>query len=140
MKSLNAYLKSPFEKAKQKPQEVFVVVKPGFIDKANKIIDIFAEQGFLFKQMRTKQLTLNEVKQMYKVHSKEDFYDRLCKYMASGPCLGIIFDATGVEKPFTKTKELKEKIREMFGEDEMHNCLHSSNNKEDMDKESFVFF
>lgn len=140
MKSLNAYLKSPVEKAQQVPQEVFVVVKPGFIDKANKIIDKFAHEGFLFKQMRTKQLTLGEAKRMYYVHKDEEFYGRLCKYMASGPCLGIMFDATGVEEPFKKTKELKEQIRQQFGEDEMRNCLHSSNNVKDMAKESAVFF
>lgn len=140
MKPLLAYLKNPAEKALEIPKEVFVVVKPGFIDKANQIIDKFARKGFVFKQMRTKQLTMGEAKRMYYVHKDEDFYYGLCKYMSSAPCLGIMFDASGIEDPFKITDELKDQIRKQFGEDEMRNCLHSSDNVENMKKESSVFF
>lgn len=140
MKPLLAYLKNPAEKALEIPKEVFVVVKPGFLDKANQIIDKFARKGLVFKQMRTKQLTLGEAKRMYYVHKDEDFYYKLCKYMSSGPCLGIIFDASGIADPFKVTDALKDEIRGQFGEDDMRNCLHSSDNVENMNKEKTVFF
>ena len=140
MKPLSAYLKNPADKQLEIPKEVFVVVKPGFLDKANKIIDKFVRHGFVFKQMRTKQLTLGEARRMYYVHKDEDFYGALCKYMASGPCLGIIFDASGISDPFKLTGELKDKIRELYGEDDKRNCLHSSDNLENMKKEMSVFF
>lgn len=140
MKPLFVYLKNPAQKQLEIPKEIFVVVKPGFLDKANQIIDKFARNGFVFKKMRTKQLTMGEAQRMYYVHKDEDFYYKLCKYMSSGPCLGILFDASGIEDPFKITDELKDKIRNQFGMDDMRNCLHSSDNVENMKKESSVFF
>jgi nucleoside-diphosphate kinase len=140
MKPLSAYLKNPATKQLEIPKEVLVVIKPGFLDKSSQIIDKFARAGFVFKQMRTKQLTMGEAKRLYYVHKDEDFYYRLCKYMVSGPCLGIIFDASGISDPFKITDELKDKIRDQFGEDDMRNCLHSSDNVENMKKEMSVFF
>lgn len=140
MKPLLAYLKNPAEKALEIPKEIFVVVKPGFLDKAPQIIDKFARNGFVFKQMRTKRLTLGEAKKMYYIHKDKDFYYNLCKYMSSGPCLGIKFDATGIEDPFKVTDELKDNIRKLYGIDDMRNCLHSSDNAKNMNKESSVFF
>ncbi len=140
MKPLFLYLQNPAETATMIPKEVFVVVKPGFLDKSNQIIDKFARAGFRFMKMRTKQLSLGEAKRMYYVHKDEDFYYKLCKYMSSGPCLGILFDARGIEEPFKVTDELKDKIRNLWGMDDMRNCLHSSDNVENMTKEMSVFF
>lgn len=140
MKPLLVYLKNPADKAQEIPKEVFVVIKPGFLDKAPQIIDKFARNGFVFKQMRTKQLTLGEARKMYYIHKDEDFYTPLCKYMSSGPCLGIKFDASGISDPFKLTSELKDKIRSQYGIDDMRNCLHSSDNYSNMQKEASIFF
>ena len=140
MKPLSVYLQNPAMTATMIPKEVFVVVKPGFLNKANTIIDKFARAGFRFVAMRTKQLTLGEAKRMYYVHKDEDFYYNLCKYMSSGPCIGIRFDARGIEDPFKTAADLKDKIRKLYGEDDMRNCLHSSDNAENMQKEMSVFF
>lgn len=138
MKNLSVYLQPlPGE---SHPKEVFVVVKPGFLDKSSQIIARFARAGFRFVKMRTKQLTMGEAKRMYYMHKDEDFYYKLCRYMSSGPCLGIVFDAIGVVDPFKVTAELKDKIREQFGQDDMRNCLHSSDNEKNMGKEMSVFF
>lgn len=134
------YLRNPADTYQMAPKEVFVVVKPGFLEKSNQIIDKFARAGFRFIRMRTKQLTLGEAKRMYYVHKDEDFYYKLCKYMSSGPCLGIVFDARGIEEPFKVVDELKDKIRNLWGLDDMRNCLHSSDNTKNMSKEMSVFF
>lgn len=140
MKPLLVYLQNPADTNEMIPKEVFVVVKPGFLEKSNQIIDKFARAGFRFMKMRTKQLSMGEAKRMYYVHKDEDFYYKLCKYMSSGPCLGILFDARGIEDPFKITDELKDSIRKLWGEDEMRNCIHSSDNVENMTKEMAVFF
>lgn len=140
MKPLLVYLQNPTDTNEMIPKEVFVVIKPGFLEKANQIIDKFAREGFRFMKMRTKQLSMGEAKRMYYVHKDEDFYYKLCKYMSSGPCIGILFDARGIEEPFKITNELKDKIRALWGEDEMRNCIHSSDNVENMTKEMAVFF
>lgn len=140
MKPLSVYLQNPTMTATMIPKEVFVVVKPGFLNKANAIIDKFARAGFRFVAMRTKRLTFGEAKRMYYVHKDEDFYYNLCKYMSSGPCIGIRFDARGIDDPFKAAADLKDKIRKLYGEDDMRNCLHSSDNAENMHKEMSVFF
>lgn len=140
MKPLLVYLQNPADTNEMIPKEVFVVVKPGFLEKSNQIIDKFARAGFRFMKMRTKQLSMGEAKRMYYVHKDEDFYYKLCKYMSSGPCLGILFDARGIAEPFKITDELKDSIRKLWGEDEMRNCIHSSDNVENMTKEMSVFF
>ena len=121
-------------------KKVFICIKPGFIDKAPQIVDKFKRAGFMFKAWRTKQLTLGEAKRMYYVHKDEDFYYKLCKYMSSGPCMGVIMEYWGEGKVFDIVSDIKEKIREQFGEDDMRNCLHSSDNPENMKKEMSVFF
>ena len=42
MKPLLVYLQNPADTNEMIPKEVFVVVKPGFLGKANQIIDKFA--------------------------------------------------------------------------------------------------
>jgi len=140
MKPLLVYLQNPADTNEMIPKEVFVVIKPGFLEKSNQIIDKFARAGFRFMKMRTKQLSMGEAKRMYYIHKDEDFYYKLCKYMSSGPCIGILFDARGIEEPFKITDELKDSIRKLWGEDEMRNCIHSSDNVENMTKEMSVFF
>lgn len=140
MKPLLVYLQNPADTNEMIPKEVFVVIKPGFLEKSNQIIDKFAREGFRFMKMRTKQLSMSEAKRMYYVHKDEDFYYKLCKYMSSAPCIGILFDARGIEEPFKITNELKDKIRALWSEDEMRNCIHSSDNVENMTKEMAVFF
>lgn len=120
--------------------KIFVVIKPGFLDKATAIVDKFKRAGFEYKQWRTKHLTMGEAKRMYYVHKDEDFYYPLCKYMSSGPCMGIIFEWWGEGDVFKTVAALKDKIREQFGVDDMRNCLHSSDNAENMAKEASIFF
>lgn len=122
------------------PKDVFICIKPGFIDKAPQIMDKFKRAGFMIKAWRTKQLTIGEAKKMYYVHKDEDFYYKLCKYMASCPCMGIIMEYFGEGKVFDIVAKLKDQIREQFGEDDMRNCMHSSDNPENMRKEMKVFF
>lgn len=145
MKQLSTYLTetlSPYLSTHEGEigKKVFVVIKPGFLDKAPQIVDKFKRAGFVFKSWRSKQLTLSEAKRMYYVHKDEDFYYALCKYMSSGPCMGVIFEYWGEGKAFEIVADLKDQIRKQFGEDDMRNCLHSSDSPESMNKEMKVFF
>ena len=54
--------------------EVFVVLKPGFLDLAQTVIELFEQDGWKMKKTTTKQLLLQEAKRLYYVHKKEDFY------------------------------------------------------------------
>ena len=63
---------------------VLAVVKPGFDSLLGTLCDLFKDNGYEIVKTKTTKLSLADAKQLYKVHSKEDFYDDLCEYMASG--------------------------------------------------------
>ena len=123
-------------------QKIFVVLKPGFMNLSQTIIDIFKESGWEMEKTVVKKLLLSEAQQLYKVHSKEEFYKPLCEYMCSDICRAFIFTKPGIQtkKTFAEVKEIKDKIREEYGESDMRNVLHSSDSEKNMDLESSIFF
>ena len=137
MKHLNEYIKESIEN-----QKVFVVLKPGFLELAGDIINIFNKKGWTVEQTTTKQLLLSEAKRMYYVHKDEDFYDDLCKYMSSEPCRAFIMVKPGKQKKssFNEVAKIKDSIRNKYGESDMRNVLHSSDSEENMKEEASVFF
>ena len=120
--------------------KVFVVLKPGSLNLAQTVIERFAQDGWTVSQTTTKKLLLAEARTLYKVHSKEDFYDDLCKYMSSDQCRAFIFEKSNILDPFKEVKKIKEEIREKYGESDMRNVLHSSDSQKAMDNEASVFF
>lgn len=120
--------------------EVFVVLKPGFLDLGQTVIERFEQDGWKMKKTTTKQLLLQEAKRLYYVHKKEDFYKDLCEYMSSAQSRAFIFVKDGSKKPFEEVAAIKDEIREKYGESEMRNVLHSSDNAKNMQKEMSVYF
>ena len=82
MESLTTYLSSNISDPMRK-DHVFVIIKPGFYNLSSELFKIFTEHGYTTVKSKTKRLTLEEAKSLYKVHKKEDFYNDLCKYMSS---------------------------------------------------------
>lgn len=121
---------------------IFTVIKPGFLNIAQQVIDEFLEDGWQIYKTTTKTLTLPEAHTLYETHKKEDFYEDLCKYMSSGPSMAIIYTRPGVirKNMFDRVGQLKDKIRQEYGESDMRNVLHSSDNYSDMLRESSVYF
>lgn len=122
---------------------IFAVIKPGFLHLAPKIIKIYEEFGWALSKNRTKQLLLSEAHRLYAVHKKEDFYKPLCEYMASGDSMGLIFTNPLFKiskKMFKHTNEIKDIIREKYGESDMRNVLHSSDSFQAMLNESSIYF
>lgn len=119
---------------------IFVVVKPGFLDKTKYVIETFERYGFNIAKIRTKQLLKNETKKLYKVHKDEDFYNDLCKYMSSGPSCALIFAYKSKKDIFKLSGEIKDKIRKKYGESDMRNVIHSSDSYEAMQKEMGIYF
>lgn len=122
---------------------IFAVIKPGSLHLAQKIVEIFEEFGWQLNQSKTKLLLLREAHELYKVHKKEPFYEDLCKYMSSGISMGLIFTHPLLrisEEMYKQTNEIKDIIREKFGESDMRNVLHSSDSFTAMQHESAIYF
>ena len=121
---------------------IFTVVKPGSLQYTQKIIEKFEENGWRVSKIRTKHLLSKEAHKLYAIHKKKDFYKSLCEYMSSGNSTAIIYtkDEPMSEKVFKEVKQIKDEIREKYGESDMRNVLHSSDSLEHMVEEIKIYF
>ena len=136
MKTLKNFLLESVELDKK----IFVVIKPGFLDKAQEILDIYKDEGWTLKFSTIKQLLLSEARELYKVHKKQDFYKDLCDYMSSGVTRAMIFTKETDKDEFKEATHIKDVIREKWGESDMRNVVHSSDSLENMEHEAGIYF
>lgn len=120
-------------------EQVFIIVKPGFLKYTKEILEKLKKEGWELIRIRTKKLLLSEAKRLYAVHKKEKFYTPLCKYMSSDLSTGIIV-AKKTKAPFEEIAKIKDKFRKKYAESDMRNVMHSSDSKESMDKEMYCYF
>ena len=137
MKDLNNYIIEHINDPKK--DEVFVIIKPGFLKKSAEIMEMIKEEGFELVKTTTKLLTLEEAKALYKIHKKEEWYKPLCDYMSSDLTLGLLFKSDDKD-PLKKMAEVKDKVREKFGESDMRNVMHSSDSYVHMLDEQCIYF
>ena len=142
MKELKSYLMNisdPHSKDPMRKNHVLVVIKPGFENLLGTLCELFKQNGYKIVKTKTKRLLESEAKSLYKVHSQEDFYEDLCKYMSSGLSTAMILykKSDNIFKDFEK---LKDKIREEYGESDMRNVIHSSDSYKNFTHESQVYF
>ena len=114
----------------------FMIIKPEFLQYRNEILEFLKQHNIIPIQELRKTLTLSEAKKLYKPHSKEDFYENLCKYMSSGDSIGFILCNYGN----SDLLKLKDKIRDKYGVDEMRNAIHSSDSISNVQRESKIYF
>lgn len=114
----------------------FVIIKPGFLDKRNDIVEYLKNHNVIITAELRKTLTLDEARKIYKVHSKEDFYKDLCNYMASDDSIGLIMCNYGKYE----MSDLKAELRKLYGIDEMKNAVHSSDSSKNVRRESKIYF
>lgn len=138
MKDLSKFLVMNMNDPMRK-NHVLAVVKPGFETLLGTLCELFKKNGYEIVKTKTTKLSLEQAKQLYKVHSKEDFYNDLCKYMSSGPTTAFILKKKS-DNIFDEFAKLKDKIREDFGESDMRNVLHSSDSYKSFTHEAGIYF
>lgn len=125
------------------PARIFIIIKPGFFKYSKDILDRFNQDGWDVEKSRTKKLLLKEAKELYKIHKKEDWYKPLCEYMSSEPTTAFILINKGLKmspKIFDMVGEIKDEIREKYGESDMRNVMHSSDSIDHMRHEQSIYF
>ena len=90
MKNLNIYITEHINDPKK--DEVFVIIKPGFLKKSAEIMEMIKDEGFELVKTTTKLLTLKEAQDLYKIHKKEEWYTE-----AYFPCRKWDLTRPGVE-------------------------------------------
>ena len=130
MKNISEYI------TEQENKKEFVIIKPEFLQYRNEILELLKINKIIPVRELRKTLLMSEAKKLYKMHSKEDFYDDLCKYMSSGDSIGFVMCNYGG----TDMGKVKDEIRKRYGQDEMRNVIHSSDSGINAYRESKIYF
>lgn len=137
MESLKEYLTF-----KSGAQKAFIIIKPGFLQYTENIMEILKDAGWVVDRTIVKKLLPQESKKLYEVHKKESFYEDLCNYMSSDISRACILKKIGskLDDPFETIAKIKDNIRTEYGESDMRNVMHSSDSYESMVHEASVYF
>jgi nucleoside-diphosphate kinase len=143
MKNLFIFIKEQLSTPKN--AKAFIIIKPGFLQYKDEIFKYCNDKGFIMHDCTNPlKLTDNQIKRLYGCHSKEDWYDDLCKYMSSGEVIAAEYVFDYDKHPGVNTislmKEIKHHFRDKYGKDEMRNCMHSSDSLENVQREGKIIF
>jgi nucleoside-diphosphate kinase len=112
-----------------------------------KILDMIIQAGFSIKAMKYTQLSLEDAKKFYEVHSERPFYGELVDYMTSGPIVAAILEKDNAVADFrtligaTDPAEAADgTIRKAYAENKGRNAVHGSDSDENAAIESAFHF
>ena len=127
----------------------FTMLKPDAIENMHmgKILDMIIQAGFSIKAMKYTQLSLEDAKKFYEVHSERPFYGELVDYMTSGPIVAAILEKENAVADFrtligaTDPAEAADgTIRKAYAENKGRNAVHGSDSDENAAIESAFHF
>lgn len=115
----------------------FAILKPGFKEYEKELDALFNNNYWKIVQKQNRKFNLDQAKLLYLPHKDKDFYDDLCKYMTSDEC--VCYSCyKDCKDPIKDMNNIKEKVRKQWGEDEMKNCMHSSDSLENVERETKI--
>lgn len=127
----------------------FTMLKPDAIESNNigNILQMITEGGFKIVAMKLRQLTTEQAKQFYAVHSERPFYGELVEYMTSGPIIAAVLEKDNAVADFRKligaTNPAEAEagtIRAKYAESIGRNAVHGSDSDENAKIESDFHF
>ncbi len=130
-------------------ERTLIMVKPGALKRnlAGKILERFESAGLALIAARMVHLDLPRVESFYEMHRGKDFFERLCAYMSSGPCLVAVLEGDGAvwraRQAIGETdpaKWMPGTIRGDFAETVTKNSAHGSDSLESAEREIAFFF
>ena len=130
-------------------QRTLTIMKPDAVSNgaAGKVLSHFEQNGLRINVLKMVRLTKDQARAFYFVHKERDFYDSLCDFMSSGPCIVAVLsgdDAINKVRHVmgaTNPAEASEgTIRKALGTDIQHNAVHGSDSPESAGFEVGFFF
>lgn len=125
------------------------ILKPDCVRK-NLIGDVIAQiqkAGFKVVAMKMTRLTKDTAGGFYEVHKERPFYNDLCEFMSSGPCVPIILEKENAVADFreligaTDPAEAADgTIRKLYADNKGENIVHGSDSDENAAIEAAYFF
>jgi nucleoside-diphosphate kinase len=130
-------------------ERTFSIIKPDAVEK-NAIGGCFSlleKAGLKIIGTRMIQMTEDQAKRFYEVHSERPFYGDLVKFMTSGPCVVSVLEGEDAIAKNRETmgatdpsKAAEGTIRKAFGTNIERNAVHGSDAPETAKAEIAFFF
>ena len=130
-------------------ERTLTILKPDCVRKEliGEVTRRIQEAGFNIVAMKMTRLTEDTAGGFYAVHKERPFYDELCEFMSSGPCVPMILEKENAIEDFrefigaTDPSEAEEgTIRADFADSVGENIIHGSDSVENGKKEANYFF
>ncbi|WP_138430575.1 nucleoside-diphosphate kinase [Fodinibius saliphilus] len=130
-------------------ERTLTILKPDCVRKEliGEVTRRIQEAGFDIVAMKMTRLTKDTAGGFYAVHKERPFYDELCEFMSSGPCVPMILEKENAIEDFrafigaTDPSEAEEgTIRADFADSVGENIIHGSDSVENGLKEANYFF
>lgn len=130
-------------------ERTLTILKPDCVKKEliGEVTRRIQEAGFHIAAMKMTRLTKATAGGFYAVHKERPFYDDLCEFMSSGPCVPMILEKENAIEDFrkligaTNPAEADEgTIRANFADSIQNNIVHGSDSVENGKKEAAFFF
>lgn len=127
----------------------FSIIKPGIVERnsVGEVLHAVEEKGFRIVAIKKIMLTKEQAQAFYGVHEGKEFYERLVKYMTSGPVMPMILEKENAVVDFREligstSPELAKEgtIRKRFATSVTKNAIHGSDSDENAEIESAFFF
>ena len=130
-------------------ERTFSIIKPDAVKakRAGAILARAEKAGFEVVALRLRRLTKAEAQGFYHVHRERPFFESLCDFMSSGPCITMVLEREnaiahlreimGATDP---AKAAPGTIRKDFASSIEANCIHGSDGAETARFEIGYFF
>jgi nucleoside-diphosphate kinase len=127
----------------------FGIIKPDAVraGKQGQIISRILGAGFKIRGMKLIHQTRKQAEGFYAVHAGKGFYDELCDFMSSGPCVVLALENENAVPAWrelmgaTNPAEAAENtIRKDFATSIGENAVHGSDSEENAEIEIAYFF
>ena len=127
----------------------YTMVKPTAMRKGYMaaIMNQITEGGFKIVAAKMTQLSIDDAKEFYAIHSERPFFGELTEFMSSGPIMAMILEKENAVEAYrnfigaTNPADAAEgTIRKKYGTNMGENAVHGSDSDENAEIESNFFF
>ena len=125
------------------------IVKPDAVagGKTGKVLAHLEAAGFVVRAARMVKLSRAQAEAFYEVHQGRPFFDSLCTFMTSGPCVPMVLErkdaVAHLRKVIGATDPAQAEpgtVRKLFAESKERNAIHASDSDENAAREASFFF
>lgn len=130
-------------------EKTFCMLKPDTIKNRHigDVITMIEKSGFEIKNMKMFSFSPQSVEEFYAVHKGKEFYERLIKFMLSGPVVALLLEredaVSALRELIGATDPAKASlgtVRKLYGTGSPDNAIHASDSVENAALEASLIF